>query len=456
MQYRRKKVKSSALSKDISLFTDLYELRMMQSYLEEGLVGEAVFSLSVRRMPPKRNLLLACGLQTVLDYLEGLRFDKGDLAYLKRLGGFSSRFLDWLGHFRFEGAIRAMPEGTPFFPNEPILEVVAPLPQAQLIETFVMNQVHLQTLLASKAYRVVAASAGKTVVDFGSRRTHGIDAAIKAARAFYIGGISATSNVLAGKMWGVPVAGTMAHSYIQAHEDEREAFERFALLYPETTLLVDTYDSIVAVEKIIRLIRDSGGAVKVKAIRLDSGDLLSLSKEARRLLDDAGLFQVEIFASGGLDEYEIHNLIESGAPINGFGVGTSMVVSRDAPDLDIAYKLCEYDGKGRMQLSNGKQVLPGRKQVFRRTEGGFYCCDVIGLENERLAGIPLLVEVMREGARIEANCPSLNESRRYAAEQIAKMPAPLRGIQDREIHYPVEVSEALAEYQRMVEAELTR
>jgi nicotinate phosphoribosyltransferase len=448
-----KKYTDPASYSNLAMFTDLYELRMMQAYLKEGLTGEAVFSLSVRRMPPRRNLLIACGLETVLEYLEGLCFQDEDIDYLRSLGGFSDSFLSWLRTFRFEGDVRALPEGTPFFPNEPILEVAGPLPQAQLIETFVMNQVHLQSLLASKAFRVVSAAGGRPVVDFGSRRTHGTDAALKAARALYIGGVSATSNVLAGRLWDIPVAGTMAHSYIQAHEDEAEAFRTFASLYPGTTLLVDTYDSIEAAKKIVELSKRHGDAFCIKAVRLDSGDLASLSVAVRGILDEGGLKDVEIFASGGLDEYGIRELLSAGAPIDGFGVGTSMVVSKDAPDMDIAYKLCEYAGKGRIKLSDGKQVLAGRKQVFRFRADGPYFKDVIGLEGEDLPGRPLLVPVMRRGKRT-APPVSLREARAYAEKEIGLFPSHLKETGVAKPPYPVEVSRALSDYQRGVEQSL--
>ncbi|MGH7960346.1 MAG: nicotinate phosphoribosyltransferase, partial [Candidatus Binatia bacterium] len=320
---------------NVALFTDLYELRMLQAYVEEGMHDEAVFSLFVRRLPQGRNYVLACGLDTVLHYLETLMFTTESLDYLASLGQFSDRFLRWLADCRFTGEVYAMPEGTPVFANEPIMEIVAPLPQAQLVETFVMNQIHLATLLASKAARVVTAAQGRTVVDFGSRRMHGTDAAIKAARAFYIAGVTATSNVLAGKTYEVPVAGTMAHSFIQVYEDEAAAFRAFTRLYPDTVLLVDTYDTLAGVQKVIALAQALGDAFKVRAVRLDSGDLADLAFKARAMLDGAGLQRVEIFASGSLDEKVIARLVAKGAPMNGFGVGTAMGVSADAPDLDI-------------------------------------------------------------------------------------------------------------------------
>ncbi|MBA4144017.1 MAG: nicotinate phosphoribosyltransferase [Nitrosospira sp.] len=437
----------------LALFTDLYELAMMQAYFEEGMTEDAVFSLFVRRLPARRNFLLACGLDTVLDYLETLCFSEEDIAYLASLGQFSHRFLAWLCNFRFTGRIYALPEGTPVFANEPILEVVAPLPQAQLVETFIMNQIHLQTVLCSKAQRVVAAAVGRPVVDFGSRRMHGIDAALKAARAFYIGGVAATSNVLAAKRYNVPLAGTMAHSYIQAHEDELAAFRAFAGLYPDTVLLVDTYDTLAGVRNVVELSGALGEAFKIKAVRLDSGDLLALARDSRRLLDKAGLHNIEIFASGGLDEDAILDLVSSGAPIDGFGVGTSMGVSRDAPDLDIAYKLCEYAGKGRLKLSSGKPVLPGRKQIFRRTRDEQDIGDTIARADEKLPGRPLLVPVMCEGKRLPAGKAQLEDARRYTREQIARLPGPVRKLERAE-PYPVDVSRELANFQRRVSNEV--
>jgi nicotinate phosphoribosyltransferase len=433
-----------------ALFTDLYELTMLQTYFAQGMADQAVFSLFVRRLPERRNYLVACGLDTVLDYLETLRFTSDDIAYLRSLGPFSDGFLDRLRDFRFSGEVRAVPEGTPVFANEPILEVVAPIAEAQLVETFVMNQVHLQTVLASKAARVVAAAEGRAVVDFGPRRMHGVDAAIKAARAFHIAGVSATSNVLAGKIYGVPVAGTMAHSLIQAFDDELDAFQAFARLYPATVLLVDTYDTLAGVQKVIQLARALGAGFKVRAVRLDSGDLAELAFGARRLLDDAGLHQVEIFASGGLDEDAIAGLLAKGAPITGFGVGTKMGVSADAPDLDIAYKLCEYAGRGRLKLSTGKPVLPGRKQVFRVEQGGHAVRDLIARADEQLEGRPLLQAVMRGGRRLPAGRVALAEARRHAATELSRLPDGVRSLARADPPYPVEVSAALQACQQEI------
>lgn len=440
----------------LALFTDLYELTMLQAYLQEGMHGEAVFTLFVRRLPKRRNYLLACGLDTVLGQLEGLRFSREDLDYLAGLGPFRDPFLRWLEGLRFTGSVHAVPEGTPVFANEPILEVVAPLPEAQLIETLVMNQIHLQTVVASKAARLVEAAGGRPVVDFGARRTHGLDAAIKGARAFHIAGVAATSNVLAGRLYGLPVRGTMAHSYIQAHVDEAAAFAAFARLYPETVLLVDTYDTLSGIDRVIALARELGEAFHVSAVRLDSGDLTSLAREGRARLDEAGLTQVGIFASGGLDEDVIEALLREGAPIDGFGVGTSMGISSDVPDLDIAYKLAEYEGQGRLKLSSGKPILPGRKQIFRSVRDGLYAGDVIGREGEDLPGDPLLVKVMAHGQRLDSHGRDLDRLREHAADCRRRLPAQIRALAPAAQPYPVTVSPALAEHQRAVREGIER
>ena len=432
------------------LFTDLYELTMAQAYIEDGMTGESVFSLYVRNLPEKRKYLLAAGLDSVLEYLQSLRFTEEDLEYLDTTGLFCPSFLDWLRSFEFAGDVYAVPEGTPIFAGEPILEVVAPLPQAQLIETFVLNQVHVQTLLASKASRIVTAAAGRKVVDFSSRRTHGTDAALKAARAFYLAGVSATSNVLAGKIYGIPISGTMAHSYIQAHDSEEAAFRAFTAIYPETVLLVDTYETIKGVSRVISLARELGEDFRVKAIRLDSGDISSLSMEARRMLDDAGIEGVEILASGGLDEDRIVELLSSGARLDGFGVGTRMGVSSDAPDLDIVFKLCQYDGMGKVKLSAGKPILPGRKQVFRGFREGRASGDIIARDSENLPGRPLLEPVMRKGVPLGPGAKSLDELREYASGELAALPDSVSSLSPEEHSYPVDVSQALLNFQEKV------
>ena len=435
-----------------ALLTDLYQLTMLQAYFREGLSEPAVFSLHFRRLPAARNYVLACGLDDALRYLETLHFDDAAIRHLRSLGGFRDDFLDWLRALRFRGDVHAVPEGTPVFPDEPLLEVVASLPEAQLAETFLMNQVHFQSVAASKASRVVTAARGHAVVDFGLRRTPGTDAGLKVARAFYLAGGSATSNVLAGKLYGIPTAGTMAHSYIEAHDREADAFRSFAELYPGTTLLVDTYDTLEGVRRVVALAKEQGDAFRVGAVRLDSGDLAELSVQARRLLDAAGLRQVAIFASGGLDEYAIRDLLDHGAPIDAFGVGTRMGVASDAPSLDMAYKLAAYAGRGRLKTSPGKRTLPGRKQIFRVEEGGVAVRDVLGRHDEALPGRPLLQPVMRGGERLAAGRSELATLRAGAAAELARLPERIRALEPAERSYRVELSEALARDLREVTA----
>lgn len=425
------------------LFTDLYELTMLQAYFDRGLQEQAVFELFFRRLPGTRNYLVACGLEDALAYLERLKFGPDALAYLEGLKCFSRAFLESLRTLRFRGDVYAVPEGTPVFPREPLLEIVAPLPEAQLVETFLMNQVHFQILAASKAARVVSAAAGRAVTDFGARRMHGTDAGIKGARAFYVGGIDSTSNVLAGRMYGIPVTGTMAHSYVQAFPDELEAFRAFVGSFPESTLLVDTYDTLEGVRNVVRLARELGPRFRVRAIRLDSGDLGSLAREARHLLDGEGLTSVGIFASGSLDEHAIRNLVEEGAPITGFGVGSRMGVSDDSPSLDMAYKLCAYAGQGRIKLSPEKSNLPGLKQVYRHSNGGKAVGDVLGLYGEELSGRPLLVQVMRGGVRLPAGRATLREARDRARSEIAILPDWIRRLEPAQPPYRVDLSPGL-------------
>ncbi|HWV55838.1 MAG TPA: nicotinate phosphoribosyltransferase, partial [Longimicrobiales bacterium] len=400
---------------NVGLLTDLYELTMLQAFWEAGMHGEAVFTTFVRRLPRDRNYLLAAGLDDALAALEALRFTTDSLDYLATLPQFRPAFLEWLAEWRFEGDVYAVPEGTPVFANEPILEVVAPIAQAQLPETVIMNQLHYQTLVATKGARVVHAAKGRKVVDFGLRRIHGYDAGIKSARAFYIAGVDATSNVLAGRLYGIPVAGTMAHSFVQAYDHEIDAFRAFARLYPGTTLLVDTYDTLEGVRRAVEVARELAPDSVIGAIRLDSGDLADLARRARAILDDAGFPEIRIFASGGLDEYEVAALVDAGAPIDAFGVGTAMGVSADAPSLDIAYKLTEYGGRGRIKLSPGKAILPGRKQVFRLEDAeGRAVRDIIARWDEDLPGRPLLEKVMERGRRLDPGRSGLEAARARA------------------------------------------
>jgi nicotinate phosphoribosyltransferase len=426
-----------------ALLTDLYELTMTQAYSAEKMEGIVVFELFFRSMPGKRNFIMAAGLDSVLDYLQNWKFTADDLSYLRSLGLFSGEFIDELRQYRFSGDVHAVPEGTIVFENEPLLQIVAPLKEAQIPETVIINQIHLQSLAATKAARMVEVVAGRTVVDFGSRRAHGIDAALKVARSSYLAGFAGTSNVLAGKMYGVPVFGTMAHSYVQAHDDEGDSFTAFSALYPHTTLLVDTYDTIKGVTRVIELSRELGDRFRLKAVRLDSGDLETLTRTTRSMLDRAGLRHIGIFISGGLDEYKMQSLIRQGACFDGAGVGTNLVVSDDVPYLDMVYKLVEYDGSPRTKLSANKTLYPGRKQVFRRYNEDVMAGDVIGSHDENLVGRPLLKHVMKNGRRLEAGQVSLNQARDYARLELAGLPEKWRALEKAAEPYPVTISEKL-------------
>ena len=438
-----------------ALFTDMYQLTMAQAYYAEGMLEPATFSLFYRNLPDDRNYILSCGIEDVVDFLAELRFGDDDLAYLRETGEFSNEFIDRLADLEFTGEVHALPDGTPAFPQQPLVEVTAPAPEAQIVETWVMNQMHVQSVLATKAARIVTAADGRAVLDFGLRRIHGADNGLKAAKAFHIAGVAATSNVLAGKVYGIPISGTMAHSYIQAHDDEMDAFRKFVAEFPETVLLVDTYDTIKGVEKVVRLAEDLGDDFRVRGIRLDSGDLAELASRSRKILDEAGLDDVSIFVSGGLDEFEIRDMLARGAPIDGFGVGTAMGVSADAPDLDIAYKLVEYAGEGRMKLSTGKPTLPGAKQIFRRFEDGRAAGDVLARRDEQMDGTPLLEQFMRDGKRVRPPDPP-NRSRDRAAEQLAALPDAIRAVDRAEHDYPVQLSESLREHRDRVQARAER
>jgi nicotinate phosphoribosyltransferase len=429
-----------------ALFTDLYEVAMAQAYLAWGKTGTAVFETFFRALPPMRGYVVAAGLEPVVQHLETFRFTAEDIEYLRGLEMFSTSFLHELTQIRFTGDVWAVPEGTAVFPNEPIIQVIAPIVEAQLVETFVLNQIHFESLAATKAARVVHAAEGRAVVDFGSRRAHGIDAALSVARVSYLVGAAGTSNLLAGRTHGIPVFGTMAHSFVQAFDDELTAFEAFVRLYPETTLLVDTYDTLDGVDKVIALARRLGRRFDIRAVRLDSGDLLGLAKEARQRLDAASLPHVQLFASSGLDEHAIRDLLARAAPIDGFGVGTKMAVSADAPQLDMAYKLVEYEGRGKTKHSPGKEIYPGRKQVFRDIQEGRMRRDVVAAFDERPAGVPLLVPVMRAGRRLEP-CPSLHMARAHWKQQVDQLPAGVPSLET-PASYDVHMSERLARRQR--------
>jgi nicotinate phosphoribosyltransferase len=427
-----------------ALLTDLYQLNMMQAYLDRGETKTAVFEFFVRKLPRERGFLIAAGLEQVLEFLAELRFTPEELDWLASSGRFGKNLIDYLAGLRFTGDIRAMPEGTVFFPDEPILRVTAALPEAQLVETRLINLLQFQSMIAAKAARMVLAAPGKRLVDFGLRRAHGAEAGLLAARASYIAGFAGTATVLADKEFGIPIFGTMAHSYIQVHDDEAEAFENFARARPKNlTLLIDTYDTEAAARKVVALaprLKDAG--ISIGGVRLDSGELITLSKAVRRILNEGGLRDVTIFASGGIDETVIANIIRSGAPIDGFGIGSSLTTSYDAPGLDCAYKLEEYAGLPRRKRSAGKATWPGRKQVWRRFGAdGRMAGDILSLENDDQAGEPLIELVMQGGKRV-APAPTLGEIRARAARDLERLPEPLRRLEPG-ASYPVEVSEAL-------------
>lgn len=387
-----------------ALLVDLYELTMAQSYFDEGMTAPATFSLFARHLPAGWGYFVAAGLDDVLAYLAAFAFEDADLAYLATTGLFSEPFLQYLGRLRFTGAVRALPEGTACFPDEPLVEVTAPMIEAQLVETMIVNQVHLQTIIASKAARCVEAARGRRLVDFSLRRTHGTDAGLKVARCAYLAGFDATSNVLAGRRYGVPIAGTMAHSYVQAFEDELAAFRTYARAYPDACiLLIDTYDTIEGVQRAAVVGRELAAAGhRLRGVRLDSGDLIGLSFEVRQILDAAGLTDTTIFASGSLDEHVLAEAVRRQAPIDGFGVGSRLGVSADAPYLDMAYKLVAYAGRPTLKLSASKATWPGAKQVWRARRADGSVEDTLGLADEAgpAGGEPLLVEAMRDGRRL--------------------------------------------------------
>jgi nicotinate phosphoribosyltransferase len=439
----------SSASPTSALLTDLYQLNMIQAYLDRGYTATAVFELFVRTLPERRSFLVAAGLDSALAFLETLRFTAEEIGWLESTGRFSGGLLDYLGSMRFTGDVHAMPEGTVFFPHEPILRVTAPLPEAQLVETRMLNALHFQSLIASKAARLVLAASGKTLVDFGLRRAHGGEAGLMAARASYLAGFAGTATLLAERSFGIPSYGTMAHSFVEVHDDETAAFEHFARSRPnELTLLIDTYDTEQGARRVVSLARRlAADGIRISAVRLDSGDVLRLSRTVRRILDDGGLADVQIFASGGLDEDDVLRMVTEFAPIDGFGVGTSLTTSSDVPALDCAYKLQEYDGLPRRKRSAGKATWPGRKQVWRRFGAdGCMAGDVVSVESDEHAGEALIVPVMRGGHVLEPR-PSLADARVRCARDLARLPADLRRMEE-ETRYPVVVAPAL---QRLAE-----
>ncbi len=437
------------------LLTDLYQINMIQAYLDHGDTDIAVFELFVRSLPRRRGFLLAAGLHQALDYLENLRFSTAEIDWLQRSGRFKLNLLDYLAALRFSGEVHAMAEGTAFFASEPVLRVIAPLPEAQFVESRLINILHFQSLIAAKAARCVLAAPGKLLVDFGMRRAHGAEAALLAARASYLAGFAGTATVLAGQAFDIPLYGTMAHSFIEAQNDEMAAFEIFARARPaNVVLLLDTYDTQAAARKVVALApRLKASGIAIRGVRLDSGDLVSLAKTVRAILDAGGLQDVTIFASGGLDEDALLDLARAQAPVDGFGIGTSLTTSSDVPAIDFVYKLQEYGGVPRRKRSENKATWPGRKQVWRRYDGnGQMLGDRITLEQtasssaanstaKHAGGEPLLDCVMRDGRRLRPS-PTLDDIRARAKRDLERLPEPLRRLQPG-ADYPVEIGDDL-------------
>ncbi len=426
------------------LITDLYELNMVQTYLDHGEDKEAVFEFFVRRLPARRGFLLAAGLDDALGYLETLQFSAADIDWLKSTGRFRDNLLDYLAGFRFTGDVHAIPEGTVCFANEPLLRVTAPLPQAQIVESRLINILHYQTLIASKAARMVLAAPGKILSDFGLRTAHGAEAGLYSARASYIAGFAGAANVEAGAHYGIPIVGTMAHSFIQVHDDEAQAFENFARARPDgIILLIDTYDTEAGARKVVELApRLKADGIAIRGVRIDSGDLTAGARKVRRIFDEAGLKDIIILVSGGITEDVLQGMMKEKAPIDGFGIGVNLAASVDVPALDCAYKLQEYAGTPRRKLSEGKQTWPGRKQVWRAYDSdGRMRGDILSVESDKHPGEALIVPVMRGGKRLVPS-PTLAQIRERAARELARLPEPLRRLEPG-VDYPVTVAPAL-------------
>ena len=426
-------------------FVDLYELTMAASYFAHGLNEPATFELSVRRLPPGRGFLVACGLEDAIDFLDGFAFSADAIGYLRSLGIFDEPFLAALGRLRFSGDVWAVPEGETVFAEEPLLRVTAPLIEAQLVETFLLNAISFQTMIATKAARVALACGDRTFVDFSGRRDHGADAALKAARASSVGGATATSNVLAGQLYGLDLSGTMAHSYVLSFADEAEAFRAYARDFPKgAVLLIDTYDTVEGARRAASVANElRAEGVAIRGVRLDSGDLGALARDVREVLDAEGCSDIRIFASSDLDEYRIAELVAGGAPIDAFGVGTRLGTSADAPSLGAVYKLVEGARGPVMKRSAGKVSLPGMKQVYREERDGRSVGDTIALAGESaVGGRPLLEQVMASGERLAA-AESLATLRERCAAAVARLPEACRRLDAPAGVYPVRLSDGL-------------
>lgn len=439
------------------LLTDLYELTMAASYLKEGMFGEATFSLFIRDYPPHRSYFVSAGLEHLKEIIPQLRFSDSSIDYIAETGKFSSSFLDYLKSFRFTGTVRAIPEGRIFFTQEPIIEVTAPIIESQVLETLVLNVIQMETLIASKAARCVHAARGKGLIDFSLRRTHGVDAGVKVARASYIAGFLGTSNMLAGKLYGIPIFGTMAHSYVTSFRSEMDSFRAFSRAFPDNViLLIDTYDTLCGARKAVEMARSLAAEGRLlHGVRLDSGDLVQLSRQVRQILTEAGFGNVKVLVSGSLDEIRLKELLDAGADIDMFAVGTRMGVSADAPYFDIVYKIVEYEGRPLLKLSSGKKTWVGRKQVFRYyDEQGKMREDLLGLMGEEHPeGKPLLDTVIENGSQL-APVEPLETIRNRFAQEWETLPQTYRDL-DTTATYPVRISPVLRELQEQTAREKT-
>ena len=440
----------------LNLLTDLYQLTMAQAYFQNARMEPATFSLFIRAYPPNRGYFVSAGLKDVVEFLEGFSFDAISLDYLHSLGLFADDFLDFLKGLRFSGEVWALPEGRLFFKDEPVIEVTAPIVEAQIVETFIINQINLQSLIATKASRCIHAARGRAVVDFSLRRTHGIDAGMKVARSSYLAGFAGTSNVRAGLRHGIPIVGTMAHSFVSSHESEIAAFRNFVKSFPNnSTLLIDTYDTIAGAHNAVTVGREMATrGERLQGVRIDSGDLAALARQVRQIFDAADMMDVKIIGSGGLDEFDLAEFAAADVPYDSYGVGTKMGVSADAPWFDIAYKLVEYAGRPVLKLSTGKVSLPGKKQVFRLTAGERQLQkDIIGLRGESIEGAePLLRQIMQDGG-ITRPLPTLAACREIFREEFSRLPSPAKAIRD-PVFYPVELSARLLELRQEVERQV--
>jgi nicotinate phosphoribosyltransferase len=440
----------------LALLTDLYQLTMAQAYFTDHKTDRATFSLFIRSYPLNRGFFISAGLHDVLEFLETFALDGPALDYLSTQNLFTNDFLKFLEKLRFTGDVWAVPEGELFFRDEPVLEVTAPIIEAQLVETFIINQINLQSLIATKAARCVHAAGRRSVVDFALRRTHGVDAGMKVARSSYLAGFAGSSNVLAGKKYAIPTLGTMAHSFVTSFGDELDAFRSYAASFPETaTLLIDTYDTVAGACKAVEVAKEMAArGQRLKGVRIDSGDLAALAIKVRKIFDDAGFPDVKIIGSGGLDEYDLAELSAAQIPFDSFGVGTKMGTSSDAPWSDMAYKLVEYGGKPVLKRSPGKVSWPGAKQLFRqRNNQGQLEKDIVGLRDERIAGTETLLRKVMEGGKIVVTLPTLAQSRAVLAKVLENLPDLTKAIRN-PVLYPVEFSSELVRLREETERKL--